>query len=114
MQERFQAMQLELQSKYEMFGMIQNSDKVHKNEESTLQKGHTSTKDVETQTKVCVESVSTCSYSSYIDDHVSIGSFEKHTLWVGLKFLTKMDYKGGGLAVNDQGITQPLEVKEIP
>jgi len=25
-----------------------------------------------------------------------------------------MDYKGGGLAVNDQGITQPLEVKEIP
>lgn len=114
LQERFQAIQIELRDKDEMLGRFQNSDEVQKNEESTLKKGHTSTKDVETQTEVCVESVSTCSYSSYIDDHVSIGSFEKHTLWARPKFLTKMDYKGGGLAVNGQGITQPLEVKEIP
>ena len=54
MQEIFQAMQLELQVKNNMFGRYQISDEVHKNEESTLQKGHTSTKDVETQTEVYV------------------------------------------------------------
>ena len=80
LQERFQAIQIELRDKDEMLGRFQNNVEVQTNEEYTLQKGQTFTKDVETQTEVCVESVSTCSYSSYIDDHVSIGSFEKHTL----------------------------------
>ena len=48
LQEIFQAIQIELRDKDEMLGRFQNSDEVQKNEESTLKKGHTSTKDVET------------------------------------------------------------------
>ena len=41
-------MQLGLQAKDGMLGRFQNNDEVQKNEEPTLQKGQTSTKDVET------------------------------------------------------------------
>jgi hypothetical protein len=57
---------------------------------------------------------SSVSCSSLDDDNASFGSFEKHTLGIGKNILTNMGYKGGGLGINGQGITQPLEVVERP
>ena len=60
--------------------------------------------DAQTQTEVCIESIciSSCSLSSQYDNNV------------GMKLLTKMGYKGGGIDINGQGVTQPLEVVQRP
>ena len=36
--------------------------------------------------------------------------FSQYETIVGMKMLTKMGYRGGGLGINGQGVTQPLEV----
>ena len=36
--------------------------------------------------------------------------FSQYETNVGMKILTKMGYRGGGLGINGQGVTQPLEV----
>jgi hypothetical protein len=36
--------------------------------------------------------------------------FSPYETNVGMKILTKMGYRGGGLSINGQGVTQPLEV----
>lgn len=41
---------------------------------------------------------------------ISIGNMEVPIIGIGMRFLTKMRYKGGGLGVNGQGMNQPLEV----
>jgi hypothetical protein len=58
--------------------------------------------DAQTQTELCIESIYSCSLSSQYDNNV------------GMKILTKMGYKGGGLGINDQGVTQTLEVVKRP
>jgi hypothetical protein len=56
--------------------------------------------DAQTQTKVY--DVSSCSMFSQFETNV------------GMKLLTKMGYRGGGLGIHGQGVTQPLEVVQIP
>ena len=41
---------------------------------------------------------------------ISVGSVEILIIGTEMRLLTKMGYKGGGLCVHHQGITQPLEV----
>lgn len=73
-----------------------------------------STPNPELVTEVNNVSNSSVSCSSLDDDNASFGSFEKHMLGIGKNLLTKMGYKEGGLGINGQGITQPLEVVERP
>jgi len=41
---------------------------------------------------------------------IYVGSIEIPLSRTNMRLLTKMGYKGGGLGINGQGITQPLEV----
>jgi hypothetical protein len=43
-------------------------------------------------------------------DVSSCSIFSPYETNVGMKILTKMGYRGGGLGINGQGVTQPLEV----
>ena len=43
-------------------------------------------------------------------DVSSCSVFSQYETNVGMKILTKMGYRGGGLGINGQGVTQPLEV----
>ena len=43
-------------------------------------------------------------------DIISIGSVEIPIAGTDMRLLTKIGYKGGGLGIHGQGITQPLEV----
>jgi hypothetical protein len=47
-------------------------------------------------------------------DASSCPIFSRYETNVGMKLLTKMGYKGGGLGIHGQRITQPLEVVQIP
>ena len=60
-----------------------------------------------------VNSVDFSSVSSS-PDIISVGSVEIPITGTGMRLLTKMGYKGGGLGVRGQGITQPLEVVQRP
>jgi hypothetical protein len=59
-----------------------------------------STGDAQTQTEVYVVS--------------SSSMFSQYETNVGMKLLMNMGYIGGGLGIRGQGITQPLEVVQIP
>ena len=56
-----------------------------------------------------VETTETACQTEVYDDTSSyvLSQYETN---VGMKILTKMGYSGGGLGINGQGITQPLEV----
>jgi hypothetical protein len=43
-------------------------------------------------------------------DASSCSVFSQYETNVGMKILTKMGYRGGGLGINGQGVTQRLEV----
>ena len=51
------------------------------------------------------------SYSHVI---ISVASVEIPIIGTGMRLLTKMGYKGGGLGIHGQGMTQPLKVVQRP
>ena len=51
-------------------------------------------------------------YSVSSHDIISIGSMEIPIAGMGMRLLTKMGYRGGGIGIHGQGITQPLEVMQ--
>jgi hypothetical protein len=55
-----------------------------------------------TNSNLEVYDVSSCSISSQYETNV------------GMNLLTKMGYRGGGLGIHGQGVTQPLEVLQRP
>ena len=51
---------------------------------------------------------------SFSHDVISVGNVEVPISGTSMRLLTKMGYKGGGLGVNGQGMTQSLEVIQRP
>ena len=45
---------------------------------------------------------------------IQLASFERHTLGIGSKLLTKWGFKGSGLGKHGQGISEPLKVETRP
>lgn len=55
-----------------------------------------------------------CSSVSFSHDTIYVGNMEVPILGIGMRLLIGMGYKGGGLGVIVQGMTQPLEVVQRP
>ena len=87
-----EALQLELQTKDDLLAKLQYGERMEDKEPSTG--------DEQTQTEIY--DVSSCSMFSQYETNVS------------MKLLTEMEYKGGGLSIHGQGITQSLEVVQRP
>jgi hypothetical protein len=85
-------LQLKLQTKDNLLAKLQYGERMEDKEPSI----------VDAQTQIEVYDVSSCSILSQYETNV------------GMKLLTKMGYRGGGLGIHGQGITQPLEVVQRP
>ena len=55
---------------------------------------------------------SSCSLSSHQDVDVSYCEFQKLTLDIDSKLLTKMVFDGKDLGINGQGMINPIQVEE--
>lgn len=88
-------------------------EQVEEIEESTMQRRLYSSIDSQTMNEVCSVNDSSCSLSSHQGVDVSFGEFEKDTRGIGSKLLTKMEFDGKCLGINDQGMINPMQVEEI-
>jgi hypothetical protein len=107
-----QELQLELQAKDKSMEKFQNGEEVEEKQDSTMQRRPSSTTDAQTLTEVCIVSDSPC--SSHQDVDVYFSEFEKYAQGIGFKLLTKMGFDGKYLGINGQGMTNPIQVEEIP
>ena len=85
-------LQLELQTKDSLLDRLQHGERMEDKEPSIM--------DAQTQTKVY--DISSCSM------------FSQYETNMGMKLLTNMGYKRGGIGTHCQGVTQPLEVVQRP
>jgi flagellar biosynthesis/type III secretory pathway chaperone len=85
-------LQLELQTKYDILAKFQHGGQMEDKDPSI----------VDSQTQTEVYDASSCSM------------FSRYETNVGMKLLMKMGYRGGGLGIHGQGITQTLEVVQRP
>jgi hypothetical protein len=85
-------LKLELQDKDDLLAKLHHGERMEDKEPSIM--------DAQTQTEVY--------------DVLSCSMFSQYETNVGMKLLTNMGYKGGGIGIHCQGITQPLEVVQRP
>ena len=103
----------DLQAKEKMMAQFHEAKQVEK-EKSPMKKNPSSTKGLQTITKVCHKDYSSCSFSSHHDENVFLDGFKEHTYGIGYKLLNKMGYDGKGLGISGQGMTNPIQAEERP